>query len=86
MSYYHHEQYISLSSIEKFEAKLESGQTPPGIVQGTIQGLCSSLGTVCLLSPLSKAVYSDTAPLPEKPMAYKGVWWLNSIKKLDFSD
>ena len=35
------------------------------------------------LSPLSKAVYSDTAPLPEKPMAYLGEkCWLNSKKKL----
>ena len=46
------------------------------------KGLRSILGPDCLLSPLSKAVYSDNAPLPGKPMAYKGVWWLNSIKNL----
>ena len=45
------------------------------------KGLSSILGADCLLSPLSKAVCSDTAPLPEKPMAYIGVWWLNSKKK-----
>ena len=47
------------------------------------KGLSSILGADCLLSPLSKAIYSDTAPLPEKPMAYKEVWWLNSKKRND---
>merc|ERR1712074_386147 len=45
------------------------------------KGLSSILGADCLLSPLSKAVCSDTAPLPEKPMAYIGVWRLNNKKK-----
>ena len=40
------------------------------------KGLSSIRGADCLLSPLSKAVYSDTAPLPGKPMAYIGFWWL----------
>ena len=50
------------------------------------KGLSSILGPDCLLLPLSKVVYSDNAPSPEKPMAYKWVWWLNSIKELDSSD
>merc|ERR1712074_391915 len=40
----------------------------------------STPGPAGYLSPLSKAIYSDTAPLPEKPMAYIWDWWLNSKK------
>merc|ERR1712148_106964 len=49
-------------------------------VPGSNPTAAASFSYVYLL-PLSKGVWSDTAPLPEKPMAYKVVWWLNSKKK-----